>query len=60
MTTARLDLPIRELLRAAGRGDGDAWEEVIQRYRTLVRAVVRSYRLQEADARDAEQRTCCA
>ena len=45
------------LLSAAGDGDQRAWEELVQRYRGLVASVVRSYRLQDADARDAEQRT---
>jgi RNA polymerase sigma factor (sigma-70 family) len=45
------------LLQAAALGDGVAWTEIVQRYRGLVAAVVRSYRLQDADARDAEQRT---
>jgi RNA polymerase sigma factor (sigma-70 family) len=46
-----------ELLRSAGRGDDQAWTEIVQRYRGLVSAVVRSFRMQDADARDAEQRT---
>jgi RNA polymerase sigma factor (sigma-70 family) len=46
-----------QLLRSAGGGDERAWTEIVQRYRGLVSAVVRSYRLQEADAHDAEQRT---
>jgi RNA polymerase sigma factor (sigma-70 family) len=46
-----------ELLRAAGRGEDRAWGEIVRRYRGMVSAVVRSYRLQDADARDAEQRT---
>lgn len=46
-----------QLLRSAGGGDERAWTEIVQRYRGLVRAVVRSYRLQDADAHDAEQRT---
>ncbi|MHA6794376.1 RNA polymerase sigma factor [Pseudonocardia bannensis] len=49
--------PVTDLLEAAGRGDQDAWTEVVRRYSNLVTAVVRSFRLQEADARDAEQRT---
>src|ERR671920_557470 len=35
----------------------DAWEEIVRRYRGLVAATVRSFRLQDADAHDAEQRT---
>jgi RNA polymerase sigma factor (sigma-70 family) len=46
-----------QLLRSAGGGDEQAWAEIVQRYRGLVSAVVRSFRLQDADAHDAEQRT---
>lgn len=45
------------LMRAAGEGHQPSWEEIVRRYRGLVTSVVRSYRLQDADARDAEQRT---
>jgi RNA polymerase sigma factor (sigma-70 family) len=45
------------LLRAAAGGDRDAWEEIVHRYGGLVAATVRTFRLQEADAADAEQRT---
>lgn len=48
---------VTELLEAAGRGDQYAWEEIVRRYSRLVAAVIRSFRLQEADCRDAEQRT---
>jgi RNA polymerase sigma factor (sigma-70 family) len=51
------DTDTATLLHAAGDGDQRAWEEIVRRYRGLVCAVVRSYRLQDADARDAEQRT---
>jgi RNA polymerase sigma factor (sigma-70 family) len=46
-----------QLLRSACGGDERAWTEIVERYRGLVSAVVRSYRLQDADAHDAEQRT---
>jgi RNA polymerase sigma factor (sigma-70 family) len=46
-----------DLLQSAALGDDGAWTEIVNRYRGLVGAVVRSYRLQDADARDAEQRT---
>jgi RNA polymerase sigma factor (sigma-70 family) len=46
-----------QLLRSADSGDERAWTEIVQRYRGLVSAVVRSYRLQDADTHDAEQRT---
>ena len=45
------------LLGAAARGDNRAWEEIVRRYGGLVTATVRTFRLQEADAADAEQRT---
>ena len=45
------------LLGAAARGDDRAWEEIVRRYGGLVTATVRTFRLQEADAADAEQRT---
>jgi RNA polymerase sigma factor (sigma-70 family) len=45
------------LLDAAGRGDQRAWEEIVRRYGGLVTATVRTFRLQDADASDAEQRT---
>ncbi|WP_214408064.1 RNA polymerase sigma factor [Pseudonocardia lacus] len=46
-----------DLLASAGAGDERAWGEIVRRYGDLVRGVTRSYRLQDADARDAEQRT---
>ncbi|HYH29167.1 MAG TPA: sigma-70 family RNA polymerase sigma factor [Pseudonocardia sp.] len=46
-----------ELLRSAGRGDDRAWSEIVRRYGAMVAAVVRSFRMQDADAHDAEQRT---
>jgi RNA polymerase sigma factor (sigma-70 family) len=49
--------PVAALLDAAGRGDQRAWDALVARFRDLVRAVTRSYRLQDADASDAEQRT---
>ena len=45
------------LLRAADSGDQLAWAELISRYSGLVRAVVISFRLPEADAEDAVQST---
>lgn len=56
-TTADLDRPVSELLRSAGDGDRDSWDALMRRFGRLVRAVIRRHRLQEADARDAEQRT---
>ena len=46
-----------QLLRTAMDGDQGAWEEIVRRYEPAVAAMVVTYRLQEADARDATQRT---
>lgn len=51
------DSTVADLLAAAGAGDGRAWAEILHRFGDLVRGVARSYRLQDADVRDAEQRT---
>jgi len=46
-----------QLLAGISEGDPVAWDEVLCRYRGLVSATVRSFRLQEADALDAIQAT---
>jgi RNA polymerase sigma factor (sigma-70 family) len=46
-----------DLVAAACRRDPGAWEELMARYGALVRGVVASYRLQDADASDAVQMT---
>lgn len=46
-----------ELLAGISNQDPAAWEEIINRYETLVFAKVRSFHLQEADALDAVQMT---
>jgi RNA polymerase sigma factor (sigma-70 family) len=48
---------VDDLLRRVGAGDSAAWREILSRYGRLVSATVRSFRLQEADALDAEQAT---
>jgi RNA polymerase sigma factor (sigma-70 family) len=45
------------LARAAHDRERGAWEELVARYQGLVRAVVGSFRLQEADVADAVQST---
>ena len=61
--TLSLDHPISdtlttsELLRIAVRGDPGAWELIVRRFEPAVAAMITNYRLQEADARDAAQRT---
>jgi RNA polymerase sigma factor (sigma-70 family) len=57
-----LDAPLfpsttTELLRAAMSGDRDAWERLINRFEPAVVAAINTYRLQDADARDAAQCT---
>jgi RNA polymerase sigma factor (sigma-70 family) len=46
-----------ELLQSAGAGDQCAWEQLVRRFEPAVAAMVSSFRLQDADARDAAQRT---
>ena len=46
-----------ELLRTAVGGNAAAWEQIVRRYEPAVAAMITNYRLQEADARDAAQRT---
>lgn len=48
---------IEDVLWQACDGDPAAWEEIVHRYGTVVAATVRSFRLQDADARDAIQTT---
>jgi RNA polymerase sigma factor (sigma-70 family) len=50
-------LTTTELLHLAVNGDRDAWEMLMSRFEPAVSAVINSYRLQEADARDVAQRT---
>ncbi len=54
---APVSLSVTDLLRRVSDGDQTAWEEILRRYRSLVLAKVRSFRLQDADAHDAEQMT---
>jgi RNA polymerase sigma factor (sigma-70 family) len=53
--TAEESFTVAKLLRLAGDGDQAAWEELVRRYRGLVFAKVRVFRLQDADADDAMQ-----
>lgn len=52
-----VDLTPTALVASASRGDERAWAEIVTRYERLVRGVVGSYRMQEADAADAEAST---
>ncbi len=51
------DRTVTDLVTAAQAGDRRAWEEVVARFGGLVRAVVGSFRLQDADTADAVQST---
>lgn len=55
--TSPAAMSVGELLARAGVRDPLAWEEILRRYGGLVRARVRSLRLQDADAVDAVQMT---
>ena len=54
---APVQVSTTELLRAAVAGDQSAWEQLVSRFEPLVLSVINGYRLQEADVRDAAQRT---
>ncbi|HEY9392034.1 MAG TPA: sigma-70 family RNA polymerase sigma factor [Mycobacteriales bacterium] len=45
------------LLKRAGSGDQQAWDELVSRHSSLLWAVARAYRLGQADAADAVQTT---
>jgi RNA polymerase sigma factor (sigma-70 family) len=53
------EMTVTELVAAARSRQQRAWDELMRRYGSLVRAVVGRYRLQEADAADAVQNTWC-
>ena len=46
-----------DLVESACHRQSGAWRELVSRYQGLVRAIVGSYRLQEADSADAVQNT---
>jgi RNA polymerase sigma factor (sigma-70 family) len=48
---------VADLLLGISNSDPTAWDEILRRYDKLVSTTVRSFRLQEADARDAIQTT---
>jgi RNA polymerase sigma factor (sigma-70 family) len=55
MGTLRNDATVIALVDRASKGDGEAWDELVQRYVPLVWGVCRRYRLSDADARDVGQ-----
>ena len=50
-----VDVDVADLVRAAGAGDQDAWNSLVDRYSGLVWHVARGHRLGEADANDVSQ-----
>ncbi len=46
-----------ELVRAAGEGDQDAWNTIVERYSGLLWATVRAHRLSPADSAEVVQTT---
>lgn len=48
---------VATLVRGARSGDRDAWEELVGRFRGLVMAITRSFRLAPEDAADVVQQT---
>jgi RNA polymerase sigma factor (sigma-70 family) len=59
-TRAVAALPARavsDVVAMGSDGDAVAWDEVLRQYGKLVSTTVRSFRLQDADARDAVQMT---
>lgn len=49
--------PLGDLLSRAGAGDQGAWDELVDRFASLLWSVARSYRLSEGDAADVVQNT---
>jgi RNA polymerase sigma factor (sigma-70 family) len=50
-------LSVGDLVRAAGAGDFDAWNELVNRFAGMVWTVARRHRLSSADAADVSQTT---
>jgi RNA polymerase sigma factor (sigma-70 family) len=50
-----VDVEVADLVRAAGTGDQDAWNSLVERYTGLVWHVARGHRLGDADASDVAQ-----
>jgi RNA polymerase sigma factor (sigma-70 family) len=48
---------LAELVRSAAAGDQAAWEEIVDRFTSLVWATARAHRLSRADAADVAQTT---
>ncbi|MDQ1535476.1 MAG: hypothetical protein QOF28_3237 [Actinomycetota bacterium] len=53
----RRHVSVGDLVRAAGAGDFDAWNELVNRFAGMVWTVARRHRLNAADAADVSQTT---
>lgn len=49
------DQSVAALVEAAAGGDSDAWDELVERYASLVVSVCRRFRLSDADLHDVNQ-----
>ncbi len=47
--------PITDLVTRARNGDKQAWDEIVERYTSLIWSICRQYRLDDADAEDVGQ-----
>jgi RNA polymerase sigma factor (sigma-70 family) len=56
-TTAAVGDDVRQLVAAARNGDAGAWRALVDRYRGMLRAKCRLYRLSSEDASDVVQTT---
>lgn len=54
----RTEVPDAALIRACLRGDGHAWENLIERYERLIYSIPRRYGMSEADAAEVFQNVC--
>lgn len=52
-----MEAQLQELVRRARGGDDRAWEELVERFRGLVAAITRGFRLSPSDAADVSQTT---
>lgn len=50
-------LGVARLVRQAGAGDTEAWEQLVERYGRLVWSITRDFKLRESDAADVFQTT---
>ena len=51
------DNPVPALVQAAAAGDSHAWEQLVDRYQSLLWSICRSYRLSAEDSADVVQLT---